>query len=127
MKIFTYYMIRLEKYYNNKILTSVLIALLIFMAGIGIWWQDYNKIMATVQGPEMQEIIYNDETYVGWSGDDECPYNGTMKDEHIGKGAWRDGTVALDIYTLKGDEEINYLYGRSSYEGQMYVREDILE
>ena len=110
---------------KNRKLGYIISAVLIVAIIFGVWFFNYNKIVGTVKGPEMNEIVLGDVTYV-WLTSGECPYN-PQKNSHIGKGAWGDGTIALDLYILKGDEDFNYLLARSGHEGQMYIRESILE
>ena len=105
-------------------ITVIILAVAIILGG---YFYNHNKIVATVKGAEMDEIIMGETTYIKWSGDIMCPYGRTDKDKHIGKGAWADGTRVLDIYTIKGDKDINYLYTLWGYDGQMYVNEGILK
>ena len=112
---------------KKRKMTNIILIVLAVILVFGLWFYNYNKIVGTVKGPEMQKIIIKDITYTWWSGDDACPYQGTDKSNHIGKGAWSDGERVLDLYKLKGDTEFNYLYARSGWEGQMYVCEEIVD
>ena len=110
---------------KKKVMYAVLISV-VLVIGCNVWFAQYNKIVGTIYGPEMQEITINDVTYI-WATTENCPYNGQDKGFHIGKGAWRDGTRQLDLYRIKGDDAFNYLYARWEWEGQMYMREDLMD
>ena len=105
--------------------TAVIILAIVIISGA--YFFNHNKIVATVRGAEMDEIIMGETTYIKWSGSDMCPYSRTDKDKFLGSGAYSDGTKVLEIYTVKGDKDINYLYARFGYEGQMYVRESLIK
>lgn len=96
----------------------LLIALLCVALCLLLGYMQWNKIVGTVYGAEMEKIVIDGVAYV-WG---DTPYHGTDKGLHIGKGAWKDGTRVLDLYRIKGDDAFNYLYARFGWEGQMYVR-----
>lgn len=106
-------------------ITYFAIIFLVITIGFLLWFSQYNKIVGTVHGAEMDKIIIDDVTYI-WATSEICPYNGTDKSFHIGKGAWSDGTRILDLYKIKDDKDFNFLYARWGWEGQMYMRESLI-
>lgn len=88
-----------------------------------LWLFGRNKIVGTIHGAEMNQIIVDNVTYVI---SNTGVYNGTQKGSYIGKGAWPNGEAVLDLYRLKGDTDFYYLYARFGWEGEMYQREDMI-
>ena len=101
------------------------VALLILLALIGAMsW--YFKPIGTVEGPEWDILHVNGITYISErSTGIDIPYNRSDKGMHVG--IIKSGDNTFHIYEVKGDPERNYLYWTWEWEGEMYVRQDIVD
>lgn len=77
--------------------------------------------IGTVEGPEWDVIAIDGIEYIKAS-DEYDIYSSADKDDHLG--IIKSGDQTLDVYTIKGDTEQNYLYVRWEWEGDIYVRKD---
>ena len=101
------------------------VSLLILLALIGAMsW--YFKPIGTVEGPEWDILHVNGITYISErSAGIDIPYNRSDKGVHVG--IIKSGDNTFHIYEVKGDPERNYLYWTWEWEGEMYVRQDIVD
>lgn len=80
--------------------------------------------IGTVEGPEWDTIMIDGIEYIKAPHEYDI-YSSADKDDHIG--IIKSGDKTLDVYTIKGDTEQNYLYVRWEWEGEIYVRKDYVE
>lgn len=102
------------------IIAMVLLMILLNCTGCG-------KTIGTVESPERDRIIVNDVVYVDtdsvsaelnlYSSADKGKFIGTIED----------GSVTLRVYEIKGDKNRDYLYVRWEWEGDTFVREDLVK
>ena len=76
------------------------------------------KAVGTIHGAENDYILYNDVTYVV---DASNNFSNKDRGEYLGKVT--NDKVTMKIYTVKGDENLDYLYALWDWEGNIYVRE----
>ena len=104
---------------KNRIWISAIILALVAAA-----W--YFRPVGTVEGPEWDILHVDGVTYISErSTSIDIPYNRSDRGTHIG--IIRSGDYTFHIYEVKGDPDRNYLYWAWEWEGEMYVREDLLE
>ena len=77
-----------------------------------------SKVVGTIHGAENDYILYNDVTYVV---DASNNFSNKDRGEYLGKVT--NDKVTMKIYTVKGDENLDYLYALWDWEGNIYVRE----
>lgn len=100
-----------------------IILLLLVSIGVALW---YYKPIGTVEGPEWDILHIDGVTYIReGSAGINIPYNRSDRGWHLG--IIKSGDNTFHIYEVKGDPEKNYLYWSWEWEGDMYVREDILD
>ena len=80
--------------------------------------------IGTVQGPEWDVITIDGVEYVKAYGEHDT-YSSSDKDTHLGY--IESGDNKLNVYSIKGDTEGNYLYIRWEWEGDIYVRKDLIK
>ena len=107
---------------KKKICLS-LVLLLIVLLGMAA---RYFKVVGTVEGPEWDILHVDDITYIsGRSSNVDIPYSRADKGKHLG--IIKSGDYTFHIYEVKGDPDRNYLYWAWEWEGEMYVREDLVD
>ena len=101
----------------------LLILLLLVSIGVASW---YYKPIGAVEGPEWEILHVDGVTYVreGSYGYD-IPYNRSDRGRHLG--IIKSGDYIFHICEVKGDPERNCLYWSWEWEGDMYIREDLLD
>lgn len=77
--------------------------------------------IGTVEGAEWDTITIDGVVYIKAPAEFDI-YSSVDKDEHLG--IIQSGDQTLDLYTIKGDTEHNYLYVRWEWDGDIYVRKD---
>ena len=77
-----------------------------------------DKAVGTIYGAENDYILYNDVTYVA---DTSNNFSNKDRGEYLGKVT--NDKVTMKIYTVKGDENLGYLYALWDWEGNIYIRE----
>lgn len=80
--------------------------------------------IGTVQGPEWDVITIDGVEYVKAYGKHDT-YSSSDKDAYLGY--IESGDNKMDVYSIKGDTEGNYLYVRWEWEGDIYVRKDLIK
>ena len=80
--------------------------------------------IGTVLGPEWDVITIDGVAYIKAYGEYDI-YSSSDKDTHLGY--IESGDNKLNVYSIKGDEDGNYLYGQWEWEGDIYVRKDYAE
>ena len=104
---------------KNRIWISAIILALVAAA-----W--YFRPVGTVEGPEWDILHVDGITYIiERSAGIDIPYNRSDRGTHIG--IIRSGDYTFHIYEVKGDPDRNYLYWAWEWEGEMYVREDLVD
>lgn len=78
-----------------------------------------DKAVGTISGAENDYILYNKVTYVM---DTSNNFSNKDRGEYLGKVI--NDKVTMKIYTVKGDENMDYLYALWDWEGSIYVREN---
>ena len=100
-----------------------LIALLTVLIGARLL---YFKPIGTVEGPEWNILHVDGVTYICESSAGfNIPYDRSDRGKHIG--IIKSGDYTFHIYEIKGDPERNYLYWAWEWEGDVYVRQDIVD
>lgn len=77
--------------------------------------------IGSVQGPEWDVITIDGVEYIKAEGEYDI-YSSSDKGSHLG--FIESGDNKLNVYTIQGDTEGNYLYVRWEWEGDIYVRKD---
>ena len=99
------------------------LAIVFGLLAIAAW---YFQPVGTVEGPEWDILHVDGVTYISErSAGIDIPYNRSDRGTHIG--VIKSGDYTFHIYEVKGDTDRNYLYWTWEWEGEMYVREDLLE
>lgn len=84
------------------------------------------KEIGTISGPEYDYITIDGITYVSErSASIDIPYDRSDKGRHLG--IIKSGEHVFHIYEVKGDPERNYLYWTWEWEGEMYIRKELLD
>ena len=84
------------------------------------------KEIGTISDPEYDYITIDGVTYISEaSAFIDIPYDRSDKGTHLG--IIRSGDQVFHIYEVKGDTERKYLYWTWEREGEMYIREDLLD
>ena len=100
-----------------------LIALLTVLIGARLL---YFKPIGTVEGPEWNILHVDGVTYICESSAGfNIPYDRSDRGKHIG--IIKSGDYTFHIYEIKGDPERNFLYWAWEWEGDVYVRQDIVD
>jgi len=98
----------------KKILSTVIaVAIILVLAAC-----NNDKAVGTIHGAENDYILYNDVTYVV---DTSNNFSNKDRGEYLGKVT--NDKVTMKIYTVKGDENLDYLYALWDWEGNIYIRE----
>ena len=91
--------------------------------GLASW---YYKPIGTVEGPEWDILHIDGVTYVSeGSAGMAVPYSRADRGRHLG--IIKSGDNTFHIYAIKGDPERNYLYWSWEWEGDMYVRQELVK
>ena len=107
---------------KNRIWISATILAIILLI-VAAW---YFQPVGTVEGPEWDILHVDGVTYISErSTSIDIPYNRSDRGTHIG--IIRSGDYTFHIYEVKGDPDRNYLYWAWEWEGEMYVREDLVD
>ena len=107
---------------KNRIWISAFILVVILL--IVFAW--YLRPVGIVEGPEWDILHVDGVTYISErSAGIDIPYNWSDRGMHIG--VIRSGDYTFHIYEVKGDPDRNYLYWAWEWEGEMYVREDLVD
>lgn len=103
---------------KKKIITGccILLSILVLTAC------NSEKAVGTIHGPENDYILYNDVTYVM---DTTHNFSNNDRGEYLGKVT--NDKITMKIYTIKGDNNLDYLYALWDWEGEMYVRQDLVD
>lgn len=80
--------------------------------------------IGTVQGTEWDVITIDGVEYIKAYGEHDI-YSSSDKDIHLGY--IESGDNRLNVYSIKGDMEGNYLYVRWEWEGDIYVRKEFVK
>lgn len=100
----------------------IALAIVFELLAIAAW---YFKPVGTVEGPEWDILHVDGTIYISErSAGIDIPYNRSDRGNHIG--VIKSGDYTFHIYEVKGDPDRNYLYWAWEWEGEMYVREDIV-
>lgn len=86
----------------------------------------YYKTVGTVEGPEWDRIIIDGTEYIkAYRAPKELdPYSIADKGKHLG--IIKSGDRTLHVYAVKGEEDGDYIYVRWEWEGEFYIREDMI-
>ena len=107
---------------KNRIWISATILAIILLI-VAAW---YFQPVGTVEGPEWDILHVDGITYISErSAGFDIPYNRSDRGMHIG--VIKSGDYTFHIYEVKGDPDRNYLYWAWEWEGEMYVREDLVD
>ena len=107
---------------KNRIWISATILAIILLI-VAAW---YFQPVGTVEGPEWDILHVDGVTYISErSAGIDIPYNRSDRGTHIG--IIRSGDYTFHIYEVKDDPDRNYLYWAWEWEGEMYVREDLVD
>ena len=86
----------------------------------------YFRPVGTVEGPEWDILHVDGITYISErSAGIDIPCDRSDRGMHLG--VIKSGDNTFHIYEVNGDHERNYLYWAWEWEGEMYVREDLIE
>lgn len=114
---------------NKKVKKIVLIlcGVLFLISIISIYKATFGaKEIGTISGPEYDYITIDGVTYVSEASSFiDIPYNRSDKGRH--PGIIKSGEHVFHIYEVKGDPERKYLYWTWEWEGEIYIREDLLD
>ena len=77
------------------------------------------RVIGTVKGAEMEQIVIDGVTYVQ---NNSLTFSYSDKGRYLGRAV--SGGTTFRIYTVKGDPERQYLYRLWSWEGAFYERKD---
>ena len=100
-----------------------LILLLLIIIAATLW---YFRPVGTVEGPEWDILHVDGVTYVSEkSSGIDIPYNRSDRGRYLG--IIKSGDYIFHIYEIKGDKERNYLYWTWEWEGEMFIRKDLLD
>ena len=84
------------------------------------------KEIGTISGSEYDYITIDGVTYVSEaSASIDIPYDSSDKGTHLG--IIKSSDQVFHIYEVKDDTERNYLYWTWKWEGEMYIREELLD
>ena len=110
-----------------KRLVQVCCSILLLICTISIYKSTFGaKEIGTISGPEYDYITIDGVTYVSEASSSiDIPYDRSDKGRHLG--IIKSGEHVFHIYEVKGDTERNYLYWTWEWEGEMYIREDLLD
>lgn len=110
-----------------KKIVLILCAALLLISIISIYKATFGaKEIGTISGPEHDYITIDGVTYVSEASSAiDIPYDRSDKGRHLG--IIKSGDQVFHIYEVKGDTERNYLYWTWEWEGEMYIREDLLD
>lgn len=107
----------------KKRIGIVLIGLFVMVVGVMLW---YFKPVGMVEGSEWDILHVDGITYISErSSGIDIPYSRSDRGMHIG--IIKSGDHIFHIYEVKGDSARNYLYRTWEWEGEIYVRQDIVE
>ena len=77
------------------------------------------RVIGTVKGPEMEQIVIDGVTYVQ---NNNTGLSYADKGRFLGRAV--NDKVTFRVYTVRGDAEGQYLYRLWSWEGAFYERKD---
>ena len=77
------------------------------------------RVIGTVKGAEMEQIVIDGVTYVQ---NPFLDFSYADKGRYLGRAV--SGDITFRVYTVKGDAEGQYLYRLWSWEGAFYERKD---
>jgi hypothetical protein len=77
------------------------------------------RVIGTVRGAEMEQIVIDGVTYV-----ENPSLNFTVGDKDRFLGLATNSKVTFRVYSVKGDPERQYLYRLWEWEGAFYERKD---
>ena len=80
--------------------------------------------IGTVSGPEWDTVTVNGVEYIKAPPGYDI-YDSSDKDDHLG--IIKSGDKTFHVYTIKGDTEGEYLYVRWEWEGDIYIRKDLVK
>ncbi len=86
-----------------------------------------NQVIGTVEGPEWDRIIIDGIEYIPESAAPTAYDIHSSADAGSRLGIIKCGDTILQVYSVKGDEAGNYLYVRWEWEGEIYIREDVIQ
>lgn len=100
----------------------VVILILVMMSGCSS-----KQIIGTVEGPEWDKILIGDAEYIPESAvpSQYDIYSSADKDAKLG--IIQSGDTTLTIYSVKGEESRDYIYVQWEWEGEIYIRKDIIK
>ena len=103
----------------------ILIAIIILAVALSsiIAWS--HRTIGTVSGPENDFITIDDVVYVKDASDKYQNFSIASKGHRLGTIPSR--YVKLRIFSVKNDPDREYLYVSSGFEGDYYVREDLVD
>ena len=100
----------------------MLIAALLLSIGVASW---YYKPIGTVEGPEWDILHVDGVTYISEkSSGIDIQYDRSDRGRHLG--IIKSGEHTFHIYAVKGDPDRNYLYWAWDWEGEMFIRKDLI-
>lgn len=82
-----------------------------------------NNVIGTVSGAENDYIIIDNIKYIKDYSDEYQNYSSNDKDKFLGNVTAGD-KIKMKVYSVKNDEDRNFIYALWGYEGCFYVRED---
>ena len=113
----------MKKKLKKIIKSSIIIALLLcLMLLVGC----SNNVIGTVSGAENEYIIIDNIKYIKDYSDDYQNYSSSDKDNFLGNVTAGD-KIKMKVYSVKDDEEKNFIYTLWGYDGCFYVKEEIAE
>ena len=109
-----------------KKLVRILCAVLLLISIVSIYKATFGaKEIGTISGPEYDYMTIDGVTYVSEASVSvDIPYDRSDKGRHLG--IIKSGEHVFHIYEVKGDPERKYLYWTWEWEGEMYIREELL-
>ena len=98
----------------KKLLRAFLCAAVVLLCAVLLF---RGRVIGTVKGAEMEEIVIDGVTYVQ-NNDTGLSY--ADKGRYLGRAV--NGDVTVRVYAVKGDTEGRYLYRLWDWEGAFYER-----
>ena len=95
---------------------------IILLIGVGLWCY---RPVGTVEGPEWDILHVDGVTYISEkSSGIDIQYDRSDRGRHLG--IIKSGEHTFHIYAVKGDPDRNYLYWAWDWEGEMFIRKDLI-
>lgn len=85
-----------------------------------------NNVIGTVSGAENEYIVIDNIKYIKDYSDEYQTYSSNDKDKFLGNVTAGD-KIKMKVYSVKDDEDRNFIYTLWGYDGCFYVREEITE